>query len=354
MGSGVRRQINRYKNQSTRRMPQALDHTRKSAKKQSALVIKLVLCAGILVTAVIIKTGFQDSSVQQTVSQAINGGVDYKETIAAVGRAVSGEEDVISVFRGLTQAGANPAEKTDEEEKKQQEPEGADNPSQDEPKVESGGTESVIDQDFYNIPVVVLPEEKKTTATQSALNIQNLKAEQARKEQQEIEELSFEMSEAELADDTKAEPFVIPPPSYCSYDKVEITFPHAPPVYGKITSPFGYRDHPVGGDASFHTGMDIAASKGTTVKAFADGTVLEAATNNVYGNYVLIEHANGIRSFYGHNSKLCVKKGQKIKLGQKIAEVGSTGLSTGPHVHFEVRNGKIRLNPKYYISPERV
>ncbi len=169
-----------------------------------------------------------------------------------------------------------------------------------------------------------------------------------------VETLSFQMSEEELLDDTKAEPFKIPPPSYCSYEKIELGFKYKSPLYGIITSKYGYRDHPIIEDASFHTGLDIAAKSGTAISAFADGTVIESGKNKTYGNYLLIEHKNGIRSFYGHNSRLSVKKGQRVKLGQKVAEVGSTGMSTGPHLHFEVRKGTTRLDPALYVSPETV
>ena len=166
----------------------------------------------------------------------------------------------------------------------------------------------------------------------------------------DIEELSFNMSEQELSDDTKAEVFKIPPPSNCSYEKVGISFAYTEPLTGTVTSKYGYRDHPIINDASFHTGVDIAAKSGTAIKCFADGVVLDAGFNKTYGNYLLIEHTNGIRSFYGHNSKLKVKDGQRVKKGQTVALVGTTGMSTGPHLHFEVRNGSKRLDPLHYIE----
>ncbi len=177
----------------------------------------------------------------------------------------------------------------------------------------------------------------------------------AEKEKQlSVETLSFQMSAEELSDDTAAEPFKIPPPSYCSYSKEKINFKFTTPLRGIITSRYGYRDHPIIEDASFHTGLDIAANSGRDIVSFAAGKVIEAGKNATYGNYLLIEHQDGIRSFYGHNSKLLVKKGQKVSLGQKIAKVGSTGMSTGPHLHFEVRKGSVRLDPSLYISPESV
>ena len=175
-----------------------------------------------------------------------------------------------------------------------------------------------------------------------------------KEKQLSVETLSFQMSAEELSDDTAAEPFKIPPPSYCSYRKEKINFKFTTPLRGVITSRFGYRDHPIIEDASFHTGLDIAANSGRDIVAFADGKVIEAGKNATYGNYLLIEHQDGIRSFYGHNSKLLVKKGQKVSLGQKIAKVGSTGMSTGPHLHFEVRKGTTRLDPSLYILPESV
>ncbi len=185
--------------------------------------------------------------------------------------------------------------------------------------------------------------------------IEKFREEAAEKEKQlELEVLSYQMSVEELADDTAAEPFKIPPPSYCSYSKEKITFKYCTPLRGTITSRYGYRDHPIIEDASFHTGLDIAAKQGTNIVCFAAGRVIEAGKNATYGNYLLIEHEDGIRSFYGHNSKLLVKKGQKVSLGQKIAQVGSTGMSTGPHLHFEVRRGSTRLDPAHYISAERV
>lgn len=301
----------------------ARGHTEKNNAYVNGKIIKIAFCALILLAGMAVKFGFGDSKLQEDISKIVNGSFDYKHAAETIGRAVSGEEGIISVFKDLTQEPVEQASAKIE-------------------KKEEDMSEQIIDEDFYG--TYTTPDGKKATEVQP-LDFT---------EQTEIEKLSFEMSEAELSDDTKAEPFVIPPPSNCSYENVALSFKTTVPVYGKITSPYGYRDHPFGGDAGFHTGMDIAAAKGSAVKAFAAGKVLQASTNKVYGNYVLLEHSDGIRSFYGHNSKLNVKAGQRIKMGQKIAEVGSTGLSTGPHLHFEVRKGSVRLNPKYYISPENI
>ncbi len=113
------------------------------------------------------------------------------------------------------------------------------------------------------------------------------------------------------------------------------------PVMGTITSPFGWRSNPFGGAPDFHPGLDIAAPTGTTVTAAAGGTVIMAQWYGGYGNYISIDHGGGYSTGYGHLSAIYVANGQTVSRGQAIGAVGSTGASTGPHLHFEVRiNGK--------------
>lgn len=109
------------------------------------------------------------------------------------------------------------------------------------------------------------------------------------------------------------------------------------PVTGTITSPFGWRSNPFGGSPEFHQGLDIAAPSGTTVTAAAGGTVIMAQWYGGYGNYVLIDHGGSYSTGYGHLSAIYVTSGQAVARGQAIGAVGSTGQSTGPHLHFEVR-----------------
>ncbi|HZV76578.1 MAG TPA: peptidoglycan DD-metalloendopeptidase family protein [Candidatus Babeliales bacterium] len=109
------------------------------------------------------------------------------------------------------------------------------------------------------------------------------------------------------------------------------------PVTGTITSPFGWRTNPFGGGPEFHQGLDIAAPLGTTVTAAAGGTVIMAQWYGGYGNYILIDHGGGYSTGYGHLSAMYVSAGQQVQRGQAIGAVGSTGQSTGPHLHFEIR-----------------
>jgi murein DD-endopeptidase MepM/ murein hydrolase activator NlpD len=117
------------------------------------------------------------------------------------------------------------------------------------------------------------------------------------------------------------------------------------PVTGTITSPFGWRSNPFGGAPEFHQGLDIAAPTGTTVTAAAAGTVIMAQWYGGYGNYILIDHGGGYSTGYGHLSAIYVSVGQSVQRGQAIGAVGSTGQSTGPHLHFEVRIGGKPVDP---------
>ena len=117
------------------------------------------------------------------------------------------------------------------------------------------------------------------------------------------------------------------------------------PVSGRITSPFGMRFHPILHAYRKHTGTDIAAPTGTPIKAAAGGVVILAGWYGAYGNTVVLDHGGGLATIYGHCSGLSVSYGQKVKQGQTIARVGSTGLSTGPHVHFEVQRHGVPVPP---------
>lgn len=121
------------------------------------------------------------------------------------------------------------------------------------------------------------------------------------------------------------------------------------PCEGEVTSRFGYRNSPFGSGGDFHPGIDIANNYGTPVHATADGVVVFAGWYSGYGNLVQIDHGQGIVSFYGHNQALLVKVGQVVKKGEAISEMGSTGLSTGPHVHYEIRVNGTAVNPASFL-----
>ncbi len=118
------------------------------------------------------------------------------------------------------------------------------------------------------------------------------------------------------------------------------------PVSGTITSRYGVSSSI---RSSSHTGLDIAAPTGTSIKAVASGTVISAQKSGAYGNLVKISHGNGIETWYAHTSKMYVSAGQKVEAGKVIAAVGSTGNSTGPHLHLEIRVNGQHVNPQRYL-----
>ncbi len=118
-----------------------------------------------------------------------------------------------------------------------------------------------------------------------------------------------------------------------------------------VTSEYGMRFHPVLKVNKLHTGMDVGCYSGSTVVAAQSGTVLKATYNTAYGNYIVIDHGNGVSTLYAHNSVLLVSAGQKVTKGQTISKSGNTGYSTGPHMHFEVLINGNTTNPRNYVKP---
>lgn len=140
-------------------------------------------------------------------------------------------------------------------------------------------------------------------------------------------------------------------PENTSMDKYRLDLEETvSPVMGVLTSGFGWREHPVDGEEKFHNGVDLAVNTGTAVRAFAAGTVDYIGDSPVYGLYLQLRHANGVKSFYAHCSQLLVRQGQTVAAGETVALSGDTGNTTGPHLHLELRLNGVRINPIYYIE----
>jgi len=127
-------------------------------------------------------------------------------------------------------------------------------------------------------------------------------------------------------------------------------YPSEWPVQGKIRSAFGFRMHPFAREHRFHAGVDIPSWEGNRVRATADGVVHFSGWASGYGNMVMIDHPSGHRTVYGHNQRNFVSRGERVKKGQVIATVGSTGLSTAPHVHYEVQFRGRPVNPEPFLN----
>ncbi|XEQ98147.1 Murein hydrolase activator EnvC [Sporomusa paucivorans] len=121
------------------------------------------------------------------------------------------------------------------------------------------------------------------------------------------------------------------------------------PASGPITSPFGWRTHPIFGTQRFHSGIDIGADYGDAIAAADNGTVIFSGWMGGYGKAVIIDHGGGISTLYAHNSELLVEEGYRVYKGQTISRCGSTGYSTGPHLHFEVRENGSPVSPMGYL-----
>lgn len=130
--------------------------------------------------------------------------------------------------------------------------------------------------------------------------------------------------------------------------------PLGTPVEGSYSDGYGWRKDPFTGEPEFHTGLDIVAPSGTVVRATADGVVTRVGRESGYGRMVQLSHGYGLGTLYGHLSVTLVKPGQRVHRGDEIGQVGSTGRSTGPHVHYEVVKGGHRVDPRKYASESRL
>lgn len=128
--------------------------------------------------------------------------------------------------------------------------------------------------------------------------------------------------------------------------------PVMPVKDARITSRFGYRIHPITEKRGFHTGLDMAAAEGTPVSAVYYGKITKTGEDDSWGKYVLVEHSEGFETFYCHLSEIYVQDGAVIRQGETLGLVGSTGMSTGPHLHFEVKINDIRVDPELLLYPE--
>lgn len=133
--------------------------------------------------------------------------------------------------------------------------------------------------------------------------------------------------------------------------KIRHTWPVEESAEQRLSSPYGYRQHPITGKRAFHAGIDIAAATGTDVLASADGIVEETGTHPRLGRFVKIRHADDSYSLYGHLSAISVKKGMEVEQKDKVAEIGSTGRSTGPHLDYSLRIDGKPIDPLPILAP---
>jgi murein DD-endopeptidase MepM/ murein hydrolase activator NlpD len=182
------------------------------------------------------------------------------------------------------------------------------------------------------------------------LGIQNLATMAEKKQDEALKEMHEELTQLKGAASRQETSLQLLIEYFEDKRSLYASTPAGWPVRGWVTSPFGNRTSPFSGILKFHEGIDVAAQTGTPVVAPADGVVVKAGFMTGYGNMVEISHGYGIKTVYGHNSRLNVQAGQRIKRGDVISYVGDSGSSTGPHLHYEVRLNNLPVNPARYMN----
>jgi len=142
----------------------------------------------------------------------------------------------------------------------------------------------------------------------------------------------------------------LPIPDVVSREDTPLTLNYVTPVVGTLTSPFGYRDHPIDGAYKFHYGVDIAVPTGTDVVSFADGTVSFAGWGDINGNYLKITHADGFVTLYAHLDEILVDEGDTVEAGDRIARAGATGEVSGPHLHVQLYHHEKLIDQQVFLE----
>ena len=182
------------------------------------------------------------------------------------------------------------------------------------------------------------------------LGLQNLASMGEKKQAEALKEMHEELSQLKGAASKQEASLQMLIEYFEDKRSLYASTPSVWPTRGWVTSHFGNRTSPFSGILKFHEGLDIAAQTGTPVMAPADGVVIKAGFGTGYGNMVEISHGYGIKTIYGHNSRLNVKAGQRVRRGDVISYVGDSGSSTGPHLHYEVRLNGLPVNPVKYLN----
>jgi cold shock CspA family protein len=306
-------------------------------------MVQLVVCGAIFVTMVAVKLLLPAKMAQfgSSLSEVMNQNMDMTAVFSAVGRAVSGEEDVQNTLSDVYQAVFHPEDAGAVETAAPVDPEyGEPNPlcSMRDFARGTGSCDSWLSLRTSAPAADTGQAAAVDSETTSAEPAKTAKTAQTPQDSADTMQLSYTLYSSDNL------------PDNVSLEQEILGFDYCTPVCGVLSSGFGYREHPIEGEEKFHYGIDIAADEGTEIDCFADGTVTAVGESNSYGKYLMISHRNGYSTLYAHCSAIKVSSGETVKEGQKIAEVGETGLATGPHLHFELHDKSTYLDPIYYVS----
>ena len=270
--------------------------------------IQLVVCAGVFVLLVAVKLLLPErmAQVNQRLADALQKNMDVQSVFSAVGRAFSGQSDLDGAAQEVYRAVFAP---------------------ETEMAQETAAPAGEIYETAMDALRVYHQETEEGEQAGSSVS-----------EQTEVSTLAYvRYSDENLPEDVTMEQAIL-------------GFDYCTPVSGVISSDFGYREHPVEGEERFHYGVDLAADTGTQIVSFAAGTVSVVGESSSYGRYCIVEHGGGISTLYAHCSRITASSGAAVERGEKIAEVGETGMATGPHLHFEIHKDGEYLNPIYYVA----
>lgn len=287
--------------------------------KERRQLLQLVICGGVFVLLVAAKLLLPErmEQINMKISNAMEQNMDVQAVFSAVGRAFSGESEVNVAADEVYRAVFHPEEELLVEEAVQVSVAG------------DAASLAVLRGYRTNLEVGIPPDGVAKTETASESPVE---------EQAEATTLTYVLySDQNL-------------PEGVSMEQVILGFDYCTPVSGSISSDFGYRDHPTEGEERFHYGVDLAADTGTDINCFADGTVTVVGESSSYGKYCIVAHEGGYSTLYAHCSRVTASSGACVEEGEKIGEVGETGIATGPHLHFELQRDGVYLNPIYYVS----
>ena len=312
-GRRVKRGGAERRNAAKRTAPRSASRSKRSGmgKREKYQLVQLMVCSGCFVLLVLTKLVLPDhmETVNQTIRGALSQNMDIQAVFSSVGKAFSGESEFARTADEVYRAVFYPDE--------------------------SAATEVWVRVDGM--------EDRQVFGF--------LKEEVGG--QNDLPEISAAEPELPGAD---ALAYVLYSkrtlPENVNMEQALLGFDYISPVSGTISSKFGYRDHPTEGEERFHYGLDLVADSGADICSFADGTVTVVGESNSYGNYCVVVHENGCSTLYAHCSRISASSGKAVSKGEVIAKVGETGMATGPHLHFELQQDGVYLNPIYYVAEQ--
>jgi len=313
-----------------------------------------VVCGVIFVLLVAVKLLFPDTleELAGSVKRLIGHDADFQEAFAAVGKAVSGEQAVSDSLQEAYTAVFNPSQEQEPAPNSEPAPQTDPTNSPDTSSFPDGAGALLADPRSLRYSGLSLPEADKVVMREVLISPGEDPIAQPAGDAAPVGDVSPDVTDDSNTAAT-AEAFQLYSmaalPENASLEQRNLGFPHCTPVAGKLSSAFGWREHPVEGGNKFHYGVDLAANAGSDILAFADGDVYASGESSSLGYYLILRHQNGYSTLYAHCSKITATSGH-VAMGEKIAEVGDTGLATGPHLHFELHDGDLNLNPIYYVD----